>query len=643
MNPERYQQLIAKAQEASAANAIHHSEEDAKTNETKDEASPAPSQDIPLAQDASFFHAYSQAKNKKKMAVEAAKRTAENNHVEDDRKQDGDGKMPDLVDDTVPPTSFARQAGKMVAEKRRTNTDGEDGYKRTAAFDDDELASVVPPPPSAQASETMTPSVVPKTRHTTNAEALSAPTSAQTSSSGATVVSNPFSAESENPLSPLRQPSVKIYVTDAILVDPSASTAVPPAPITPPYDPLGDALEMVGRLISMYLELGPATVSLSLLQNTLAAAVVCCDDATDGPPADPPPAEEAPLGDALKFLAEVTQMYREFGRKATLVPVVREALTKAMARCEKTAGAAPVASAGSVAPAPHNLAPEPLPPVVVLQTESIGIFQSERKQFCISHQKKKKLLILFISVCVIVAVGLGFVLSNNWFKNADSNAEPTHFLMAKPTPSPSSGRTPLPSSGLTFSPSAKPTTAPFKPLPSFDNAALKTAVNEWTENHVDAEKAYGSIAKWPTSEVTTFNNLFFQKQNFTEDLVGWETGKITDMEWMFGYASSFNGDLSSFDTSRVTSMSWTFLFATSFNGDVSSFDTSSVTSMAYMFQAATFFNRDVSSFDTGRVTNMYAMFTDTTSFNQCLEWDLANGVDTIRMFEGSDGKISSVC
>ena len=67
---------------------------------------------------------------------------------------------------------------------------------------------------------------------------------------GATVINNPLSTETVQPSLTLRLPSVKVYVTDAILVDSSAPAVAPPAPVT---DSLCDALMVVDDLSSMYL------------------------------------------------------------------------------------------------------------------------------------------------------------------------------------------------------------------------------------------------------------------------------------------------------------------------------------------------------------------------------------------------------
>jgi len=169
-------------------------------------------------------------------------------------------------------------------------------------------------------------------------------TSDMMASAGATVISNPLSTESVQPSQTLRQPSVKVYVTDAIVVESSAPAAAPPAPAAiPPLitDPLCNALEAVDGFSSMYMDMGPVTMPLSLLQDALEAAVACCDDAIGGPPEDLPPLGNESLGNSLKFLYGISKMYRKLGSERIPVPVVREALAKAFVRCKKKVEAKP--------------------------------------------------------------------------------------------------------------------------------------------------------------------------------------------------------------------------------------------------------------------------------------------------------------
>ena len=141
-------------------------------------------------------------------------------------------------------------------------------------------------------------------------------TSDQIATAGATVISNPLSTEFIQPTETLRQPSVRYYVANAFVVDSSAPTAAPPEPAT---DPLCVALKAVDGLSTMYMAVGPVTMPLIVLQDALADAVACCDDAIDEPPADLPSLGNDSLGNALKYLGGISNMYRKFGTASNLM------------------------------------------------------------------------------------------------------------------------------------------------------------------------------------------------------------------------------------------------------------------------------------------------------------------------------------
>lgn len=80
----------------------------------------------------------------------------------------------------------------------------------------------------------------------------------------------------------------------------------------------------------MYMNMGPVIMSLSILQDALAAAMICCNDAIEKSLADLPTLKNDLLGNALKFLADVSSMYRKLESKRVTIPVIREVLEKAM-------------------------------------------------------------------------------------------------------------------------------------------------------------------------------------------------------------------------------------------------------------------------------------------------------------------------
>mmetsp|Transcript_3522 Transcript_3522/g.5152 ORF Transcript_3522/g.5152 Transcript_3522/m.5152 type:complete len:242 (-) Transcript_3522:112-837(-) len=181
---------------------------------------------------------------------------------------------------------------------------------------------VVLSPPPALASGRVTSSPVPHKRHALGAAAGAALHGDPIAPAGAAIIGSLPSTEPVRPRFMLREPSLRLCVTDATVVDPSVA------------DPLRDALLVVEDLSSMYLELGAATAPLSILHTALEAAVAYCDDAIGGPSADLSPLGDVPIGKALKFLAGVSNMYRKYGSKHMPVPIVREALVRAMVQCK---------------------------------------------------------------------------------------------------------------------------------------------------------------------------------------------------------------------------------------------------------------------------------------------------------------------
>ena len=64
------------------------------------------------------------------------------------------------------------------------------------------------------------------------------------------------------------------------------------------------------------------------------------------------------------------------------------------------------------------------------------------------------------------------------------------------------------------------------------------------------------------------NRLFYDDENFDQDISKWDVSNTTDMSGMFYDASLFNHDISVWDLSKVTTTSRMF-YGTSFNQDIS--------------------------------------------------------------------------
>ena len=90
-----------------------------------------------------------------------------------------------------------------------------------------------------------------------------------------------------------------------------------------------------------------------------------------------------------------------------------------------------------------------------------------------------------------------------------------------------------------------------------------------------------------TSLVTEMDSLFFEMEDFNQDIGNWDVSNVTNMSGMFGVDKEHLIDYGSI----------------SFNQDIGSWDVSNVTDMSGMFRGS-LFNQDISSWDVSIVTNM---------------------------------------
>ena len=102
----------------------------------------------------------------------------------------------------------------------------------------------------------------------------------------------------------------------------------------------------------------------------------------------------------------------------------------------------------------------------------------------------------------------------------------------------------------------------------FNNETLRAAVKEWLDDESKAEKKYGHISDWDTSEVTDMQYLFKDAESFNQPLEKWDVSQVTNMSQMFAGAISFNQPLEKWDVSPVTEMEEMFEEATSFTHQV---------------------------------------------------------------------------
>ena len=115
------------------------------------------------------------------------------------------------------------------------------------------------------------------------------------------------------------------------------------------------------------------------------------------------------------------------------------------------------------------------------------------------------------------------------------------------------------------------------------------------------------IGIWDVLEVTDFSCLFWDKNEFNDDISKWNTTNVTTIYCMFRNASLFNGNITSWNTSNVKNMNGMFYGASSFNGNISSWNTSNVKNMSFMFHGASSFNGKFSLWETSNVKKTWLL------------------------------------
>ena len=81
------------------------------------------------------------------------------------------------------------------------------------------------------------------------------------------------------------------------------------------------------------------------------------------------------------------------------------------------------------------------------------------------------------------------------------------------------------------------------------------------------------ISKWNTTGVKYFQNLFYNRASFNQDISAWDTSAAVRMDDTFSGARAFNQDISGWIVSNVRDMSNMFKGATSFDTNISSWVT----------------------------------------------------------------------
>ena len=195
------------------------------------------------------------------------------------------------------------------------------------------------------------------------------------------------------------------------------------------------------------------------------------------------------------------------------------------------------------------------------------------------------------------------------------------------------------------------------------NNGSNTSINGWdTSNVTDMSYMFKEngifnqpIGNWNTLNVNTMKAMFKCEgvsSLFNQPILtsgdSWNTSNVTDMSYMFYNSNEFNQDISNWDTYNVTDMSYMFFSAQSFVGisglkyEENIWNTSNVTDMSAMFGGAVSFTdgsptqSGVSTWDVSSVTDMSGMFENTIFDKSLSDWDVTNVIFMIDMFRYSE-------
>ncbi len=173
-------------------------------------------------------------------------------------------------------------------------------------------------------------------------------------------------------------------------------------------------------------------------------------------------------------------------------------------------------------------------------------------------------------------------------------------------------------------------------VPNMDDWDVSNVTN-MNQVFFNAENFNQDIGNWDVSKVESMTQMFLGAKSFNQDIGGWDVGNVEYMLSMFFRAENFNQHIGDWDVSNVTSMDYMFAYAENFNQDIGNWDVSKVTRMLEMFRSAESFNQDINSWDVSKVIYMNRMFYDAKSFNQDISsWDISNVKNIEEMFYGAE-------
>lgn len=124
-----------------------------------------------------------------------------------------------------------------------------------------------------------------------------------------------------------------------------------------------------------------------------------------------------------------------------------------------------------------------------------------------------------------------------------------------------------------------------------------------------------SISNWDTKNVVDMSYMFFNADNFNQNINNWDVSNVIDMYSMFGGTSNFNLPLNNWNVSNVDDMRYMFSDAISFNQPLDNWNTSNVIEMKSMFYNASNFNQDISNWCVINIKNKPYLFDSGAGFS----------------------------
>lgn len=160
---------------------------------------------------------------------------------------------------------------------------------------------------------------------------------------------------------------------------------------------------------------------------------------------------------------------------------------------------------------------------------------------------------------------------------------------------------------------------------SYNN--LKKAVDLWYSNKKYALKLYDHISKWNTKKIKNMDGLFYNFEEFNEDLNNWDVSNVKSMSHMFYNCRMFNKDISSWNIGKVKDISYMFYNCSKFNKSLDKWNTGHIEEMNYAFYNCIKLDKPINNWDFSNIT-IY------DSFYEHLKFMLFNTkINTTTIFE----------